>query len=419
MSWPSHTDYQDAIQNPQICFEEASLKLSEIGCDMLGMPRVISGNFASVYSVTTGGERWAIRCFVRQVLGQQGRYARLSQSLFGLGLPCMVAFEYILRGIKVRNEWYPIVKMAWVEGLPLNQWVEENYRDAKALTDMAAKWVVMMKQLRDNNLAHSDLQHGNVMVTTTNELRLVDYDGMYTPAFKGRSPEMGHANFQHPRRTPEFYNEQLDNFASLIIYTTFLAYAAEPDLFNKFFTGDNLLFLSGDYRNPQSSEAIKRLKESTDQKVKDLATLIEKVCLMDVSRVPEFGAVAEAVEKGTISELIKALEGPAPVAAPAPAPAARPAPSVAAPKPAAAPMSTPMTRPVAPVSAPKAPVAPRPPAPRASPLSAPKPAARPAAPAPAHAPAKAAGPGGLPMWFWIAIGAGILIFVAMFIFGRK
>ena len=49
---------------------------------MLGLPRVMSGNFACVYSVKTKeNSRWAIRCFVRQVLGQQGRYARLSQHL--------------------------------------------------------------------------------------------------------------------------------------------------------------------------------------------------------------------------------------------------------------------------------------------------------------------------------------------------
>ena len=45
-SWPSHTDYQDAIQNPHICFEAEDLKVSEVGCDMLGLPKVMSGNFA-------------------------------------------------------------------------------------------------------------------------------------------------------------------------------------------------------------------------------------------------------------------------------------------------------------------------------------------------------------------------------------
>jgi len=316
-NWPSHTDYQDSIQNPHITFEDPVLKTGEVGCDMLGLPKVMSGNFACVYSLKTGAERWAIRCFVRQVLGQQGRYARLAQNLLGLGLPFLVEFEYILRGIQVKNEWYPVVKMRWVSGLPLNNWLEDNASNPAALRDIAAKWRVMMKGLRDNLIAHGDLQHGNVMVTEDNELRLVDYDGMYTPAFKGKAPELGHANFQHPRRTPEFYNEDLDNFAALVIYTSFLAIAAEPALFQKFYTGDNLLLLAKDYHNATKSEAIQRFKQCPDAQVAKLGELIERTCLVDVSKVPAFGDIVAALDAGKIDDLISSL--PAPTSAPAPA----------------------------------------------------------------------------------------------------
>ncbi len=320
MNWPSHTDYQDSIQNPHICFEDAELKESEVKCDMLGLPKVMSGNFASVYSVTTGGNRYAIRCFVRQVLGQQGRYARMSQQLLGLGLDCLVGFEYILRGIKVRNEWYPVVKMAWVDGLPLNQYIEEIYDKPDLLLDLAKKLRVVMKGLRDNQLAHGDLQHGNVMVTPDNEIRLVDYDGMYTPAFRGKAPELGHANFQHPRRTSDFYNEELDNFAAIVIHTSFLALASEPALFKDFYTGDNLLMLSSDFKNPGQSKIIKRFKENKDDKVKKLGELLERICLADVSKVPVYEDVMVALDKGTMDEVIKGISAAA--AAPAAAPGA-------------------------------------------------------------------------------------------------
>ncbi|MFN7140743.1 MAG: hypothetical protein ACK4UN_15510, partial [Limisphaerales bacterium] len=111
------------MQNPSLCFQEPELKAGEARTDMLGLPRVMSGNFASVYELHCGGTRWAIRCFVRQVPGQQGRYARLSQHLNSLTLPCLVKFEYIHKGILVKGDWYPIVKMQWVDGLPLNTWV--------------------------------------------------------------------------------------------------------------------------------------------------------------------------------------------------------------------------------------------------------------------------------------------------------
>ena len=235
MNWPSHTDYQDSIQNPQICFEDAALKDSDVTCDMLGLPRVMSGNFACVYSVKTKeGTRWAIRCFVRQVLGQQGRYARLSQHLFGLGLKCMVGFEYILRGIKIRNEWYPVLKMEWVDGQPFNLWMDDNFQDSEKVRSLVPKWLAMMQELKEHQLAHGDLQHGNVMITPDGEFRLIDYDGMYTPAFRGKAPELGHANFQHPRRTPDYYNENLDDFSAIVTHLSLMAIADEPAIFEKF-----------------------------------------------------------------------------------------------------------------------------------------------------------------------------------------
>jgi hypothetical protein len=323
MNWPSHTDYQDSIQNPHICFEEADLKESEVKCDMLGLPKVMSGNFASVYSVTTSQGRWAIRCFVRQVMGQQGRYARMSQQLLGLGLDFMVSFEYYLRGIKVRNEWYPIVKMQWVDGLPMNQYIEEVYDKPDLLLDLTKKFRKVMKGLRDNQLAHGDLQHGNIMITPDNEFRLVDYDGMYTPAFRGKAPELGHANFQHPRRTSDFYNEDLDNFAALVIHTSLLALATDAALFKDFYTGDNLLMLSSDFKNPLQSKVIKRFKENSNDTVKKLGELLERSCLADVSKVPIYEDVMLAIDQGRIDAVIASISA-APSAAPAGGGAAAP-----------------------------------------------------------------------------------------------
>ncbi|MEW6303424.1 MAG: hypothetical protein AB1705_08140 [Verrucomicrobiota bacterium] len=452
MNWPSHTDYQDSIQNPHICFEEADLKSGEVGCDMLGLPKVMSGNFASVYSMKTPTGRWAIRCFVRQVLGQQGRYARMSQHLLGLGLDCMVTFEYILRGIKVRNEWYPVVKMQWVDGLPINNFIEENLREKDVLLGLAAKWRVMMKSLRQHQLAHGDLQHGNVMVTPNAELRLVDYDGMYTPAFRGKSPELGHANFQHPRRTPDYYNEDLDNFASLIIYTSLLALATEPELFDKFYTGDNILFLSADYRNPTQSAILKRLKEHKDAKVQKLSALIERCCLNDVSKVPIFEDIMVALDGGKLDDMINqvpeatvsAAGGTAGAAGwwsqaeeqPAQALGSRQSPHMAVPAASAAPAAP---KPAAPAPAPAAPkpvhtpspttawaqapkpaysAAPKPAAPAAPKYSAPPKSATPAkqAPAPAPAPQPAGNPD---MMFWIKIaGIGIGVLILFAVLGR-
>ncbi|QLQ08322.1 MAG: hypothetical protein HZY76_21580 [Anaerolineae bacterium] len=55
-----------------------------------------------------------------------------------------------------------------------------------------------MRNLQTHGIAHGDLQHGNVLVAA-DELRLIDYDGMYVPPLSGReSHEIGHRNYQHP-----------------------------------------------------------------------------------------------------------------------------------------------------------------------------------------------------------------------------
>jgi hypothetical protein len=308
MKWPTHTDYQDSIQDPAACFSEPDLKAGALRTDALGLPRVLSGNFASVYELTCPTGRNAIRCFVRQVPGQQARYARLSQHLATVSLNCLVRFDYVSKGILVHGEWYPIVRMQWVEGLQLNAYIEEHVREPEVLRLLALNWRTMVGQLRQNRIAHGDFQHGNVMVTAQGDLRLVDYDGMFCPAFgRVRSPELGHVNFQHPRRTPDFYEERLDTFAALVIYLSLLAIAAEPDLWTKFYSGDNLLFSSADFRNTQQSEVFNRLKQSPDSRVRELAALLQQCCISAVESTPWLEDAALAADQGKVAELTAAV----------------------------------------------------------------------------------------------------------------
>lgn len=301
MNWPNHTDYQDSIQNPQTCFQDDELRAGTITCDMLGLPRVMSGNFASVYEMNTASGRWAIRCFVRQVSGQQARYTVLSKHLSAVQLDSLVKFEFIPKGIRVRSEWYPIVKMQWVKGVPMQVYVDEMYGDAAAMQKLAAQWRELLAGLRTHQIAHGDLQHGNVMVTPEGEFRLVDYDGMYVPGFgRGRSPELGHTNFQHPRRTPDYYEVALDNFSALSIYLSFLALAHDPKLWNKYFTGDNLIFVGADYQSPQNSKVFKELKECGNEKIQMLAGLLEWCCLRPMALTPDFAETMKALDEGKL-----------------------------------------------------------------------------------------------------------------------
>jgi len=123
---------------------------------------------------------------------------RSDQHLQQAKLPFTVGFRYLEEGIRIRNQWHPVLKMQWVEGFTLNHFIRENLDKPNLLEALLQIWVRMAKRLREADLAHADLQHGNVLLVPGNtasslSVKLIDYDGMWVPALAGqKSGEVGH-----------------------------------------------------------------------------------------------------------------------------------------------------------------------------------------------------------------------------------
>ena len=302
MPWPGITDFSEAIQNPRLCFKGTELEPGEVSLNQRGMPLVFSGAFACVYPVSVGNRRFAVRCFTREVSDQQTRYGELSNYLLNVLPPSFVHFEYVEHGISLRGDWYPIVRMEWVEGELLSRFVGSRLNQPDTLRRVAAQWRGgPTASLRGLRIAHNDLQHGNVLVQRDGSIRLVDYDGMFLPKFRGeRSPELGHKNYQHPERASEHYDENVDNFPSLVIYISLLAVASDPRLW-EFHDEDNLIFTRRDYADPQGSEIFGRLKSSPDQAVARLAERLEEYCALPLEKVPDLETVLQDIPPGAAS----------------------------------------------------------------------------------------------------------------------
>ena len=296
MPWPGITDFSEAVQNPRLCFKGTDLEAGEVLLNQRDMPLVFSGAFASVYPVSIGNNTYAVRCFTREVSDQQARYGELSNYLLNVLPPSFVHFEYVERGISIRGNWYPIVKMEWVDGELLSRFVESRLNQPDTLRRVAAQWRGgPTASLRGLRIAHNDLQHGNVMVQSDGSIRLVDYDGMFLPKFRGeRSPELGHKNYQHPERSAEHYDENVDNFSSLVIYLSLLAIASDPGLWD-FHDEDNLILTRKDYADPRGSEVFGRLKRSPDQAVAKLAERLEEYCVLPLEKVPDLETVLQDI----------------------------------------------------------------------------------------------------------------------------
>src|SRR5438876_6252747 len=184
MPWPTPSDYQDAVQNPGICFADPRLRAAHPALGPLGLPKVASGNYCSVYELHSSSRRWAVRCFNRQMPDMERRYHTIDQHLNRHPLPWLVGFDYLNEGIRIHGRWYPLVVMDWVEGPTLGRYLEKWVRDSSAVRTLADQWPRVMADLRGAQIAHGDLQHGNILVAHE-AIRLVDYDNLFVPAFRG------------------------------------------------------------------------------------------------------------------------------------------------------------------------------------------------------------------------------------------
>lgn len=257
--WPTPQDYNEAVQNPATSFSDPELQVSECAVDNLGLPRPVSGAFASVYQMNRpDGTRYAVRCFLRNVKDQAKRYETLSAFIMNDSLDSTVKFDYQERGILIRGEWFPVLKMEWVEGQTLDNYIRSNLQNRHKLFELKDRFYKLVTELNEAGVAHGDLQHGNIMVTPAGELRLVDYDGMFVPSMTGlQANELGHRNYQHPKRSAEHFNHHLDTFAAWSILTSLTAIAESPVVFNRLSGGDDcLLFRRADYEDIWNARAM-------------------------------------------------------------------------------------------------------------------------------------------------------------------
>ncbi len=264
MSWPSMSDYQDTIQNPNTCFSDPELKNGTPLLNNLGLPKPIAGGFACVYEMICDTRNYAVRCFLTEQLELEKRYKIISDYLRKTKLSYMVNFEFIAQGIRVKGQWFPILKMEWINGEPLNSYLEANLNNPLKLKALAVNFINLIGDLRKYSIAHGDLQHENILVSNE-ELKLIDYDGLYVPGLETiPSGEYGHRNYQHPSRSEKDFGPELDNFSAWVIYTSILALSEDPNLWDLFKAGDGaLIFRKEDFLDPDRSSAFKLFEQSS------------------------------------------------------------------------------------------------------------------------------------------------------------
>lgn len=244
--------------------------------DSFGLPRPNTGNFASVYKMENDGKCYAVRCFLTDVSAREERYKLISEFVMRDDLPYTVDFQYLPQGILVKGDWYPILRMEWVEGDTLDQFIEKHLHEPESLRRVAANFADMCRDLLRAGVAHGDFQHGNILVLPDGQLRLVDYDGFFVPAMEGWSAnELGHRNYQHPQRNARNFDSNMDNFSSWVIYLSLIVLADSETHRRQFHAGDDaLLFRQPDLQKPFASRVFQELFLVTDDAVRELTNSV-------------------------------------------------------------------------------------------------------------------------------------------------
>jgi hypothetical protein len=226
---------------------------------MLGLPLVASGGFALTYALEVSGRKFAVRCFHREAPGIERRYAG----------------------------YYPLVKMAWAEGVTLGEFVESSNQDKTKLTNLIASLAALSKYLESVGIAHGDIQEGNLMVADGGRtVQLIDYDGMFVPevAALGGS-ELGHRDYQHPKRSISNFGPRLDRFSFISLNLALRGLCLRPSMWRTSQSGAGvILFRANDFAAPGQSAVLQDIEKIPGLE-RDAKSFIA-ICAADFSAIP-------------------------------------------------------------------------------------------------------------------------------------
>lgn len=309
MQLPRGDEYNQTIQNPRTAFKDVQLQNCDFEKNPIGLPKPYSGGFTTTYHLSNAktNTNLAVRCFTRFIQDLDKRYAAITKFLKqNSNSHYFLKAEYQADGIRVNGKWFPIIKMEWTEGSPLNYYISKNIGNQKIIEHLLTDFKTLISELDRLNISHGDLQHGNIIVKN-GKLVLIDYDGIYLDEIKNLKPnEIGHPNFQHPLRTPDYYDKRMDRFSQIIIWLGLRAINIKPELWSKYENGENILFKSMDFSDLENSPLIQELL-----KVQVLKTYVEnfkKIRFLAFDKIPSLDDFIKGnIPKVSIPKILQPL----------------------------------------------------------------------------------------------------------------
>ena len=282
MQYPLISEYIEAIRFAEDNFEKLS-NLRPV-LDANGNPVMSSGNFAVVFKMKDieTGKMYAVKCFTREQEEREERYREIIKVLEHVKSPYFVSTQYYDKELFVDTSQgdeteFPVLVMDWVDGYPVDQFIQDNISNKYRLQLLTYNFCQLGVWLLSQQIAHGDLKPDNIIVREDFSLVLVDYDGMFIPAFYGKSAlEVGSPDFQNPNRSISTFNRNIDDFSIALIALSLKSIALSPTLYEK--SKSNALITSArDYADLSKSDTLVSLLALSNNK--DFAQLFSSFIL--------------------------------------------------------------------------------------------------------------------------------------------
>lgn len=277
------------------------------------------GGFNMVFQLEHQNKKWAFRVWHVPMGEHTDRYRKISKYLSEKKLPYFADFIYDEKGILVNGNLLDTIRMEWLDGKLLKEYLEENLGNKNKLTKLANDFLEMCKTLRENKISHGDLQEGNILIDRNGNIKLVDYDSICIPEIEGQKELVtGLKGYQHPSRFKAGKASlKADYFSELVIYLSILALSENSNLWNKYQVKDTqyLLFTETDFEDFANAEIYNDLQKLSNS-IKSLTRILNSYLsennylnltsfehFLKAPKIINFGSNEKEVLKGKTIEL--------------------------------------------------------------------------------------------------------------------
>lgn len=263
-------------------------------------PESYAGGFCIAFPFQKGNVKKAVRVWHQEIGNIKERYNLIAADIHKHGSPYLCDVEFIEGGLDVDGTLIDIVIMDWIDGLPLKKYIQSIYdsnqnNEEKAfqIKELAKKLLEMFDYFHRQKFSHGDLQHDNIIITETGEVKVIDYDCFYTPSLGNgfQQTTSGYKGYQHPSRFlgQIVSNEKADYFSELIIYLSLYAISEKLALWDIAKDSDfSFLFSEEDFGDITNSQVFKDIQSLGGIFVDLLDVLVDYLKESDIDALVPF-----------------------------------------------------------------------------------------------------------------------------------